>query len=145
MSQHSISNGILKIRVESTGADLKSLKKVGEDFEYMWQGLDEEWPYSAALLFPFVGRLKNCSYLLKGKKYRMGIHGFAYCNEFILERLEDDLMEFVLNSSADLKDIYPFDFRINAVFRSNNNSVDIELYISIQVSHPRPPKLSYTK
>ena len=85
MAFYQISNEQISIQVDSMGAELKSLKKKDTDTEYMWEGDPAYWKRTSPVLFPLVGSLREGSFLLDGKRYPMGQHGFARDMEFQLK------------------------------------------------------------
>ena len=72
-----LENERLKVLIRPTGGELQSI--VGKDTgtEYLWQGDESIWTGRAPNLFPFVGRLFEKRYTLRGASYDMTIHGFA--------------------------------------------------------------------
>ena len=73
---HTIQNNFLTVQVKNAGAELCSIKdKAGT--EYLFDANPAYWGRSAPVLFPFVGSLKNKSFVYEGKSYQMGQHGFA--------------------------------------------------------------------
>lgn len=58
-----LENETLKVEIDSFGAELKSVINKETNQEYMWQGDPAYWGRTSPVLFPFVGRLKNDSYL----------------------------------------------------------------------------------
>ena len=74
---YEIKNSFIKAQIKSFGAELNSLKKCDENFEYIWQANSKYWARHSPVLFPIVGRLKEDSYFYKNKKYSLSQHGFA--------------------------------------------------------------------
>ena len=66
---YEIKNSFIKAKIKSFGAELNSLQKIENDFEYIWQANSQYWARHSPVLFPIVGRLKNDSYFYKDKKY----------------------------------------------------------------------------
>ena len=54
-----ITNERLMVQIDPLGAQMHSIKRRGEDTEYLWQGDAQSWSRQAPVLFPFVGRLKD--------------------------------------------------------------------------------------
>lgn len=80
---HTIQNNFLTVQVKNAGAELCSIKdKAGT--EYLFDANPAYWGRSAPVLFPFVGSLKNKSFVYEGKSYQMGQHGFARDRDFSL-------------------------------------------------------------
>ena len=105
-----IKNHFLRAKVSSLGAELVSLYDFSNSRELIWQGNADVWPCQAPVLFPLVGRLKTEEFTYEGKRYGIGIHGFARFMEFSLSEQTGDAVSFTLVSSAQTRKQYPFDF-----------------------------------
>lgn len=112
-----ISNGKIVASVDSCGAELKSLRRVDTDKEYMWCGDKKYWGRTSPLLFPLVGGLKNGEYRYKGGTYRMEKHGFVREAEFKLMSHDETELWFTLSADEETKKIYPFDFKLEVGYR----------------------------
>lgn len=145
MAVYSLGNAQLRIGVDTLGAELKSLKNVESDREYMWDAKPEYWKRTSPVLFPVVGSLNNGCYRYGGKEYPMSQHGFARDMEFELLRQTEDELVFVLKSGKETWGKYPFDFELEIGYRIDENNLviswrvtncgDKEMYFSIG-GHP---------
>jgi len=109
---HEIKNKYVKVKINSFGAQLNSLKKIDDEVEYIWQADEKYWNRHAPILFPIVGRLKDDEYIYKDKTYKMTQHGFARDCEFDVLRKDDDFLSFSLKSNSDSLEKYPFEFEL---------------------------------
>lgn len=109
---YEIKNKHIKVKVNSFGAQLNSLKKIDDELEYIWQADSTYWNRSAPILFPIVGRLKDNEFLYKNKTYNMTQHGFARDYEFELVRKDDDFISFSLKNNIETFEKYPFSFEL---------------------------------
>ena len=105
-----IENGQFRVEINEFGAELTSMKSKKDGTEYVWKGDPAAWKRHAPILFPIVGRLKDKSYTVGGKKYELTQHGFARALPFKAVRLSGTVVEFVLKPSEYTKNMYPFDF-----------------------------------
>jgi len=123
-----ISNNILKLNIESKGAEITSLQKDGK--EYMWQGEPTVWGKHSPILFPIVGKLINDQYTHNDKTYHLNQHGFARDCTFVLESKEESSVCFLLQSSEDTKAMYPFDFelRVTHFLKENRLKTKYEVH-----------------
>ena len=64
---YEIKNSFIKAKIKSFGAELNSLQKIENDFEYIWQADSQYWARHSPVLFPIVGRLKDDIYFYKDK------------------------------------------------------------------------------
>ena len=118
-----LENDILKIAVDTHGAELSSIYRKDERREMLWQGNPEFWGRKSPVLFPVVGKYKNGKTTYEGKEYQSGQHGFARDSEFTLvEKTESKLSFELLNNEETLKQ-YPFRFRLVCSFELNNDRI----------------------
>ena len=74
---HQMENAFAHVEVDELGAQLHSLRRRKDGYEYLWQGDPAIWPGQAPILFPIVGSLAEERYWLGGQPYQMPRHGFA--------------------------------------------------------------------
>lgn len=131
-----LENEVLKVEIDSFGAELKSVKRKSDDREYMWQADAKYWGRTSPVLFPFVGAPKNEEYRYEGKTYSMGQHGFARDMEFVCEALDgkrgdsenvegEHSIWFVLESDETTYEKYPFQFRLHIGYELRINEVKV--------------------
>lgn len=118
-----LKNSSACLTVDTLGAQMMSL--IHKDTEYLWQGDPQYWSNRAPVLFPFIGRLTENSYRFQGKRYAMGIHGFAAQSEFAPTEQGRDYVVLSLKSDPATLKIYPFDFILNITYRLVKNRVEI--------------------
>lgn len=126
MALYEISNGQIAIQADSFGAELKSFKRTGQDTEYMWQGDPKYWKRTSPVLFPIVGSLCGGSYLLDGKKYPMGQHGFARDMEFRLKSQTAQELWFCLESDSETLEKYPYRFILEIGYELHGNTLCVK-------------------
>lgn len=142
--EYKIKKGNIELGVLGKGAELFSLKKDG--VEFMWERDTKFWGKSSPILFPFVGSLKDNKYKYNGKEYTIETrHGFSRDKDFELAEKGEDFLKFVLKSSADTLEKYPFNFELYLTYKIENEKVDMiyevvnldsnEMYFSIG-AHP---------
>jgi galactose mutarotase-like enzyme len=107
-----IQNKHLKASIYSKGAELFSLKNSATNREYIWEGNPEFWGKHSPVLFPIVGTLKNNQYNYNNQPYSLPRHGFARDLEFELVESTTEMAIFSLQSSAETKRQYSFDFEL---------------------------------
>lgn len=112
---YTVSNGKYTAQVDSTGAQLVSLK--GPDgFEYIWTGDPAYWKGHAPVLFPIVGGLRDNKALLDGQWVEMGRHGFARHQEFSPAERGEGVLSLKLTPNEETKKCYPFDFAFTVTY-----------------------------
>lgn len=125
MALYELKNEQIAITVDSHGAELKSLKKLADDQEYMWCGDAKFWGRTSPVLFPFVGGLKNKEYRFEGKTYSTTQHGFARDMDFELETQTESELWFTLESTEETLARYPFPFILNLGYRLEGSTVAV--------------------
>ena len=145
MAVFQISNEKITIQIDSLGAELKSLKHISTGTEYMWNGDARFWKRTSPVLFPVVGGLKEGRYLLNGKEYPKGQHGFARDMEFQLKSQVASEIWFTLESDEETLQKYPYAFQLEIGYELDGESVIVkwrvknpsteEMYFSIG-GHP---------
>lgn len=145
MALYELRSEQIAIQADSMGAELKSLKRTDSDTEYLWEGNPQYWKRTSPVLFPAVGGLRDGRYLLDGKSYPMGQHGFARDMEFSLKSRTDTEIWFILKSSQETLEKYPYEFVLELGYELRGgtlavkwkvmNPADKDLYFSIG-GHP---------
>ena len=133
-------NEYLKIKIDSFGAELKSLKNLQNNIEYLWQSDPKYWNRSSPILFPIVGKLLDDEYIYKDKTYNMSQHGFARDKEFILIKQKENYLKFLLKSDPSSLKIYPFSFELFISYTLHDN----ELKISYEVVNKSAEKMYFS-
>jgi galactose mutarotase-like enzyme len=135
----SIENGQISISVDDLGAELVSL--LGPDrFEYLWQADPAVWPRHAPVLFPIVGRLKGNRYRFDDREFEMRQHGFARDSRFSPTVVEPQSLRYRLEDSPATRDLYPFEFVLDIVYRLRGLSVEI----TYEVTNPGRTQLLFS-
>lgn len=137
---YEIKNSFIKAQIKSFGAELNSLKKCDENFEYIWQANSKYWARHSPVLFPIVGRLKEDSYFYKNKKYSLSQHGFARDKEFEIVQNEADFIEFRLKSDEKSLEFYPFFFELDIGYKLDKNN----LIVSYKVKNKSDEKMYFS-
>lgn len=124
-----LENEILRVEIDSFGAELKSVKNKATNQEYMWQGDPQYWGRTSPILFPFVGSLKDKTYTYDGKTYSMGQHGFARDMEHELICKTETEIYFELNSNEETMQKYPFEFILGLGYQLNGSELDVNWHV----------------
>ncbi len=113
---YSIENDLLKISVNTKGAELYSLFSKKTNTEYLWQGDPKFWSGRAYNLFPFIGRMVEFRFLYEGISYPSRAHGLARYFEFSLECQTENSLTFLFKDDEETHKEYPFDFEFRVIF-----------------------------
>lgn len=120
---HYLENNILKIVVDTHGAELSSIYNKKENKEMLWQGDPTYWGRRSPVLFPVVGKYRACKTTYNGQEYSLGQHGFARDSEFTLIEQTDNRLAFELTSNEETLTKYPFKFRLVCSFKLINDKI----------------------
>lgn len=125
-----IENSRLRVSIHPLGAELKSVFHKDYNLEYIWQGDPAFWAKSSPVLFPIVGELKDKTYRYKGQSYQLSRHGFAREKEFAVSSRDENVVTFTLESSAETKAVYPFDFRFSITYTLEEDTLQVRYGVS---------------
>lgn len=144
-TMYELKNDQISLQISDHGAEIKSLRRLSDGREYMWQADPEYWGRTSPVLFPLVGSYYNKESRYDGRVYSMGQHGFARDMDFELVDGAEDRIEFLLRSSEQTHEKYPFDFELYCGYRISGNEVtvswkvvntgDLDMFFSIG-AHP---------
>lgn len=123
--RYQLENDLLRVEIDSFGAELKSVYSKERQMEYMWQADKAFWGRTSPVLFPFVGSLKNKTFQCDDTSYSMGQHGFARDMEHTLVSKEEDRILFSLKSSEETLAKYPFEFELQIGYILTDNTVEV--------------------
>lgn len=137
---HTLENKHLKIAIKNEGAELSGLQKKATNTEYLWQADPAHWARHAPVLFPIVGRLKEDTYTLGGKKFSMKQHGLARNLSFSLLKQDPYTITFELNSDKKTLKQYPFPFRLHIQYALKEN----DLIVFYRVINPAKEALYFS-
>ena len=115
-----IQSDLLTVDIDSLGAQLSSIR-TQDGTEFLWQGNPDIWARRAPILFPFIGRLKEGTYLLSGRPYTISTHGFARDMEFEAVKQTEDAVSFQLTDTPQTQMVYPFAFTLTVTYALRGN------------------------
>lgn len=118
-----ISNGVLTAQIGEQGAELASLRRLDFDHEFIWNADARYWGRHAPILFPIVGKVWDGHYRVGGKEYSLPQHGFARDMEFTVLCRQPDSVALALQSTPQTLEKYPFPFRLEVVYRLEDNKL----------------------
>lgn len=119
-----LKNERMTAKICECGAELKSLR-CGET-EYLWEGKVEIWDYSAPLMFPICGGLKDDSYTFEGKTYTLLKHGYARFMNFEVESVSDTSAVFLHRSNEETKKAFPFDYELRIYYTLTSDALHMK-------------------
>ncbi len=137
---YTIENKVMKIAVDTSGAQLASVQTKPDEKEYLWQGDPAYWTGRAYNLFPTIGRMYKNTYTYRGKSYSLLPHGIARYRVFQLADRTATKLRFRLTEDEDSLQSYPFRFCFDIVYEL----VGTRLNIAYEVTNPNEEDLIFT-
>lgn len=137
-----ILSGQLTAQISAQGAELQSLTDA-QGRELMWSGDPAFWTGRAPLLFPIVGRLNDDTLRLDGQRYTMEKHGFARRSLFEIIDHQSSSIAFRLTDDAASREIYPFDFVLEARFALTGTTLAMTVEVRNPGDRPLPASFGY--
>lgn len=125
--EYQIKNGKICVTISDMGAEIQSVRF--KETEYLWNGDEHYWSERAPILFPFVGRLTDGEYLLNGKQYEMGIHGFARILPYTVVDKTEESITFELHDDEMTYRVYPYRFILRVVYELKDNKICIAYHV----------------
>ena len=111
-----LSNAVFSAQIAPHGAELRSLVRLSDNKEYIWQRDPKFWGDSAPMLFPICGRLNDHRYTYAGKTYEMAFHGFLQSSTPVEIRREQDAVDLIFCDNETTYGQYPFHFILTVRF-----------------------------
>ncbi|MDE6422324.1 MAG: aldose 1-epimerase family protein [Muribaculaceae bacterium] len=113
-----LKNHLLKVVIDSHGAELQSIQDLRTNHEFLYQGNTQYWSRRSPVLFPIVGSVWNGKFRMDGKEFAMGQHGFARDSEFaLIPDTPDDEAWFALDWNEHTFSLYPRKFRLEIGYK----------------------------
>jgi galactose mutarotase-like enzyme len=96
----------------------------------LWTPDPTFWSETAPVLFPVVGWTCNGEIRVKGKRFPLGLHGFARQSDFRVQSATTDCVRLILESNATTRALYPFDFSLQVEHRLTDRSLATTLSVT---------------
>ena len=116
-----LANGSARAAISTLGAEPLDWRVDGNSL--IWPGDPAWWPKQSPILFPVVGWTRNGEMRIKGKRYRLGLHGFATAEEFEITERSPESLRMRLADNAATRALYPFGFVLEVEYRLSPTSL----------------------
>ncbi|EAC2632323.1 aldose 1-epimerase family protein [Listeria monocytogenes] len=120
-----LENEVLLVEMKTAGAELTRIFHKDTGLEYLWNADSKFWGRHSPVLFPTVGRLVDDTYLVDGKQYHLGQHGFARDCAFQVIEQTENTVRFELDADEDSLAIYPYKFKLSIIYTIEKNTVAV--------------------
>jgi galactose mutarotase-like enzyme len=131
----SLSHGAASATIALAGAEARTWR-VGER-ELLWTGDPALWSQISPILFPVVGWTRDGA-RIDGRRYPLGLHGFAAAQTFALEAHGQSAARLTLRENAQTLARYPFAFRLTIDYRIGDSALEIAVEVENSGAAPMP-------
>lgn len=122
---YKLSNDELDVTFTTLGGTLCSIKDK-EGVEYLWQGDKTYWSGQAPVLFPICGSIRDDRATVGGDtEVKMPRHGIVRKKEFKMEKIERDSITFSIESTPELKEQFPFEFKLLTHYKLQDRTIRV--------------------
>ena len=109
----------------------------------LWMTDPAIWPRTSPMLFPIVGRARNGEISIDGRKYPMGIHGFAATSRFVPVSQSQDSTCLRLTDDAVTRASFPFSFQLDVTYRLASRQLGVAFAVTNTGDAPLPYALGW--
>lgn len=113
--------------IAEKGAELRSLRRLSDGKEFIWQRDEKFWEDSSPMLFPICGRLNGARYRYGDTEYHMGIHGFLTSLCPYETKVEDGRAVLCFRDDAQTYEQYPFHFSLTVTYTLSDTGIFCEM------------------
>ena len=110
-----LENERLCVEIAELGAEVLRIYDKKNGREVLWEADPAYWKRHSPVLFPNVGKTYRNTVLINGTQYPTSQHGFARDSIFKCTNSTKDSASFLLVSSDETKEVYPFDFELSSL------------------------------
>ncbi|MEJ8734226.1 aldose 1-epimerase family protein [Mediterraneibacter sp. ICN-202921] len=135
-----LENERLCVEIAERGAEVVRIYDKKKEQDILWDGKPEFWKRHSPILFPNVGKTWNNKVLFDGNQYPSSQHGFARDNDFLCVRAEEKAAVWLLRSSEETKEVYPFEFELYIMYKLEKN----RLYVKWEVKNHSGESMYFT-
>lgn len=133
MKNVQLANSKISLEISPLGAEIQSLKKDGNDFQYIWNDTTGKyWKRHAPILFPIIGRLNDDTFLSDNQEFHMTQHGFLRDRELKIVDQDKQHVTFEDSFDDDTLKKYPFKYKVIIKYQLIDDQVDVSAQISNQ-------------
>lgn len=135
-----LKNKNFSVEISEKGAEIQSIYNNEAGFNYIWNDKDKKyWQRHAPILFPFIGRSNDDTYIFEGNKYNMKQHGFGRDQLFNVLSKTDTEAVLYIDDTDETRKIYPFKFKFTVTYKLEKDG----LKTSYSVKNMDNKKISY--
>ncbi len=129
MTTIALASGTAKAEIALLGAEARRWAVGGRDL--LWPGDPAIWSEISPILYPVVGWTRDGA-RVDGRRYALGLHGFARFEPFRVEASGRDFVRLTIGDTERTRALYPFAFALALEYRLTEDS----LAATIEVANP---------
>jgi galactose mutarotase-like enzyme len=137
MTEITLTHGDARATIALLGAEARQWRIAGR--ELLWPGDPAIWSDISPILYPVVGWTRNSEERVDGRRYPLGLHGFARFETFAVESSTPDFARLTLSDNARTRAAYPFAFALAVEYLLTADA----LAVAIEVANPRDAPAPY--
>ena len=130
-----LADGPARATIAPRGAEARSWSVGGRDL--LWPGDPAIWSQISPILYPVVGWTRDGA-RVAGRQYPLGLHGFAYEQDFDVEAARGDFARLTLRDNAETRALYPFAFQLAVEYRLSADALEIAIEVENPGAEPAP-------
>ena len=136
-----LANGSARATISTLGAEPQGWEVDGHSL--IWPGDPAWWAKQSPILFPVVGWTRNGEMRIKGKRYPLGLHGFASAQEFEVVECSTESVRMRLAENAATHALYPFAFTLEVLYTLTPTSLSASFTVGNPGTEPMPYALGF--
>jgi galactose mutarotase-like enzyme len=136
MTEVTLQHGEAQATIALLGAEARTWRVGGRDL--LWPGDPAIWADISPILYPVVGWTRDGE-RVDGRRYDLGLHGFARFETFAVEASGADFVRLTLSDNERTRAVYPFAFTLVVEYRLSGEG----LVMAIEVANPGERRAPY--
>ncbi len=135
MTAIALAHGTARADVALAGAEIRRWTAGGRDL--LWPGDPAIWGEISPILYPVVGWTRDGA-RVDGRRYPLGLHGFARFETFAVEASGADFVRLTLGDNARTRAVYPFAFALSVEYRLGGDALGVTIEVANPSDRPAP-------
>ncbi len=127
MSEIRLQDGTGQAAISHAGAELKTWRVGGTDL--IWVPDPLIWADTAPILFPVVGWTRDAAVTVDGRRFPLGLHGFARHRLFRVVEQSPAHVRMRCEADTETQALYPFDWWLEIDYRLKDASLKASLAV----------------